>query len=235
MVPKKHWLDHAELRFGRDFVSQSKSILSVIIIFLPQIIFWALVQQQSSRWIFQAKKMDRGIGGFEIQPDQLVVFVPIFIVILVPIFEKFLFPQIAKIGIRSPLQKMACGMGCSVIAFLISAYIESQIDGKNLSIFLLLPQYILIAAAEVLVWISSVQFAYSQSPSKMKSVMNSLVYLVVAGGNLIVLIISGTQIFNSQVYEFLFFALLMLLDAVVFIIIAMRYKYVQDVNDSDDV
>lgn len=173
--------------------------------------------------------MDRDIGGFEIQPDQLVVFVPIFIVILVPIFEKILFPQIAKCGIKSPLQKMACGMGCSIIAFLISAYIETQIE-KNLSIFLLLPQYILIAAAEVLVWISSVQFAYSQSPSKMKSVMNSFVYLVVAGGNLIVLIISGTQIFESQAYEFFFFAFLMLLDAFAFIFIAMRYKYVEDVN-----
>jgi dipeptide/tripeptide permease len=235
MVKKKHFLDHAELRFGREFVTESKSILSVIIVFLPQIIFWALVQQQSSRWIFQAKKMDRVIGGLEIQPDQLVVFVPIFIVILVPIFEKFLFPQIAKIGITSPLQKMGCGMGCSVIAFLISAYIETQISEKSLSIFLLLPQYILIAAAEVFVWISSVQFAYSQSPAKMKSVMNSFVYLVVAFGNLIVLIISGTQIFDSQVYEFLFFALLMLLDAIAFVFIAMRYKYVADVNNSEDV
>lgn len=235
MVPKKHFLDHAELKFGRDFVTESKSILSIIIVFFPQIIFWALVQQQSSRWIFQAKKMDRDIGGFEIQPDQLVVFVPIFIVILVPIFEKIIFPQVAKIGIKSPLQKMGCGMGCSIVAFLISAYIETQISEKSLSIFLLLPQYILIAAAEVLVWISSVQFAYSQSPSKMKSVMNSFVYLVVAGGNLIVLIISGTQIFDSQVYEFLFFALLMLLDAIAFVIIAMRYKYVEDVSNSEDV
>lgn len=98
---------------------------------------------------------------------------------------------------------------------------------------MLIPQYILIAAAEVLVWISSLAFAYTQSPSTMKSVMNSLVYLTVAGGNLLVLIISGAQIFESQASEFLFFAFLLSLDTAFFISIAMHYKYVESVNKPD--
>lgn len=226
MLPKASILDHSELKYGRQFVSECKSVLSIIVIFLPQIIFWALVQQQSSRWIFQAKKMNGDMGWFTIQPDQLGMFVPIFIVILVPIFEKFLFPLISKVGIETPLQKMTCGMVCAVVAFLISAYVETKISESKISIFMLLPQYILIAAAEALVWISSISFAYTQSPSKMKSVMNSLAYLTVAGGNLLVLIISGAQIFESQVSEFLFFAFLLSLDTAFFISIAMRYKYV---------
>jgi proton-dependent oligopeptide transporter, POT family len=201
----------------------------VIIIFLPQFIFWALVQQQASRWIFQAKKMDGNIGFYTLKADQLVVFVPFFNMILVPIFEKILFPLMAKCGLKTLLQKITCGMICSVLAFLTSAYLETLIDDQKISIFALIPQYILIAAAEVLVWIASLSFAYTQSPSTMKSVMNSVAYLTVGGGNLLVLIISGAQIFDSQFSEFLFFALLMTLDAVLFIYLAMRYKYV----DSD--
>lgn len=227
MVPKIHWLDHSELKYGRQFVAECKKVLNIIVIFLPQIIFWALVQQQSSRWIFQAKKMNGDLGWYTIKPDQLVVFIPIFIVILVPIFEKFLFPLISKIGIKTPLQKMTLGMACAVVAFLISAFIETKLGDSKISIFMLIPQYILIAAAEVLVWIASLAFAYTQSPQTMKSVMNSVVYLTVAGGNLLVLIISGAQIFESQVNEFLFFAFLMTLDTVVFISIAMRYDYVE--------
>lgn len=227
MVPKSHWLDHSESKYGHEFVQDCKKVMDIILLFTPQIIFWALVQQQSSRWIFQAKKMDRHLGWYIIEPDQLIVLIPIFIIILVPTFEKFLFPHITKIGINTPLRKITCGMSCAIIAFLISAYLETIINETRVSIFMLIPQYIFIAAAEVLVFVASITFAYTQSPPTMKSVMNSFVYLTTAGGNLIVLIVSGTQIFESQVNEFLFFAFFLIFVTVIFISIAMRYKYVK--------
>lgn len=39
--------------------------------------------------------------------------------------------------------------------------------------------------------------------------------------------ISGTRIFESQVYEFLFFAGLMVLAMILFTFLAIRYKYVK--------
>jgi dipeptide/tripeptide permease len=198
--------------------------------FLPHPIFWALVQQQSSRWVFQASKMDGDLGFYLIKPDQLTVMVPIFVVMLIPTFDKFLYPLLEKFGIESPLQKMTCGMFCACASFLISAFLETQIEVREISIFWLIPQYILIAAAEILVWVSSLTFAYTQAPLSMRLVMNSCVYLTVAGGNIIVFIISGAQIFNQQFYEFLFFACLMFIDCLVFIALAVKYQYVGESN-----
>lgn len=225
-VPKSHWLDHAEPKYGPKFVAESKTVLSIILLFLTQPVFWALVQQQSSRWVFQASKMNLNIGGYAIKSDQLIVIVPIFIVILIPIFDRLLFPLIAKIGINSPLQKMTCGMGLAGISFIISSYIERTIDEHFISVFWLLPQYFLVAAAEVLVWVASLAFAYSQAPPTMKSIMNSLVYLMVAVGNVIVFIISGAQLFESQFYEFIFYAALMFVDTLILAVLAVRYKYI---------
>ncbi|KAG5683396.1 hypothetical protein PVAND_012681 [Polypedilum vanderplanki] len=227
MLPRNHWLEHAEIKFGSRFISESKGVLNIIVMFMPLPIFWALVQQQSSRWVFQASKMDGDFGWIRIKPDQLIAFIPMFIVILVPIFDRILFPILAKISIKSPLQKMTCGMICAGFSFLISAYLEVMISQQQVSMLWLFPQYLLIAASEVLVWLASLAFAYTQACSSMKSIINSFVYLTVAGGNLIVFFISAANLFDSQLYEFLFFAFLMFLDTGVFIMLSIKYKYIE--------
>lgn len=89
----------------------------------------------------------------------------------------------------------------------------------------MIPQYILAALSEVFLWVSNVSFAYKEAPKSMKSVVSAMVYLSIAGGSLIIFFISGLKLFESQVYEFLFFALLMFVDTIIFIVLAMRYKY----------
>lgn len=226
MLPRKHWLDHAEIKYGQQFINESKNVLDVIVMFLPLPVFWALVQQQSSRWVFQATKMDGNLGWIIVKPDQLTAIIPIFIVILVPIFDRLLFPLMAKMNIKSPLQKMTSGMICAGISFLVAAYLEVIIAERDVSILWMLPQYFLIATAEVLVWVANLSFAYTQAPPTMKSIINSFVYLTVAGGNLIVFVISSVNLFDSQLYEFLFFAFLMLIDTAIFIILSIKYKYI---------
>jgi dipeptide/tripeptide permease len=232
MVPKNHWLDHAEIKYGREFVNESKSIVNLIVLLSTFPVFWALVQQQSSRWVFQASKMDGDFGLFSIKPDQLGVLIPFFNVILVPIFEKFIFPLIAKIGIKSLLQRVACGMVLASVAFIMSAYLEAEINKTRISMLYLIPQYILIAAAEALVWVAGISFAYTHAPTTMKSIINSLLYLTTAGGNLIVFIISGVELFESQMMEFVFFALLRLIDTLIFVFLTIRFKKNEMTNES---
>jgi dipeptide/tripeptide permease len=94
----------------------------------------------------------------------------------------------------------------------------------------LIPQYILVATSEVLLWVANVAFAYTQAPQSMKSVMTAAVYMTVAGGSFIVFLISGLNIFDSQMYEFLFYACLMVLDTFLFGVLAVRYKYIDTEN-----
>lgn len=58
----------------------------------------------------------------------------------------------------------------------------------------------------------------------MKSVLQGCWLLTVAVGNLIVTIIVGAKFFDSQVYEFLLFAVLMFIDMGIFTWLGIRYK-----------
>jgi proton-dependent oligopeptide transporter, POT family len=196
--------------------------------YLPLFIFWALLNQQMSRFVFQAQRMDGDLGWYTIKPDQMVVLGPFFIMVLVPVFNKWIFPFIALFGLKTPLQKMGTGMFFAGITFLVSAYVEVQINSHFISILYLFPQFFLAAFSEVFLWVPNVAFAYTEAPKSMKSVVTSMVYVSLAGGSLIVFLISGAKLFSSQTYEFIFYAGLMFIDTIVFMILAMKYKYVDE-------
>lgn len=52
---KDHWLDHADDRFGEKLRMDIKAVLRVLLLFVPLPIFWALYDQQGSRWTFQVR------------------------------------------------------------------------------------------------------------------------------------------------------------------------------------
>lgn len=226
VTKKDHWLDYAEEKYGEKLVMETKMVLNVLTLFLPLPMFWALYAQLNSRWVFQATKMNGVIGSYTIQPDQMVMSTTLFIIVLIPIFEQLVYPIVAKIGIKTPLHKMTCGFIFSAIAFVVAAIVEWHIDDNELHMLWLLPQYFIIAAAEVLLWIANLSFVYTQAPDSMKSVMTAFVYLTVAGGSFIVIIISGANFIKSQFLEFLFYVVLMIFNTIFFVILAKGYKYV---------
>ncbi|KAB0790799.1 hypothetical protein PPYR_15309 [Photinus pyralis] len=105
---------------------------------------------------------------------------------------------------------------------------------NSLSIFLLLPQYIVMTMGEIMFSITGLEFAYSQSPTSMKSVLQACWLLTTAFGNLIVVIIESAEPFHDQSKTFFLYAGLMFADMIVFSLMAMRYEYVkkEDVDDT---
>lgn len=69
----------------------------------------------------------------------------------------------------------------------------------------LLPQYVVITAAEIMFSVTGLEFSYSQAPSSMKSVLQACWLLTVAFGNVIVVVIAEARIFQSQVYLLILF------------------------------
>nr|XP_018918034.1 PREDICTED: uncharacterized protein LOC109044667 [Bemisia tabaci] len=59
----------------------------------------------------------------------------------------------------------------------------------------------------------------------MKSIISSISFLAISLGNVIVVLISSAKLFNRQVYQFLFYAGLMVLNTVLLIFLSVRYKY----------
>lgn len=194
--------------------------------FIPLPLFWGIHAQQGSRWVFQATKMNGDIGWYSIKADQMIVLNSLFALILIPMFESWFYALLSRVGIRTPLRRIVLGGILLAIAFIAAALVQLQAERNFISILWMIPQYLIMAAGEVLVYTANLNFSYTEAPQTMKSVMMSFMTLSVAGGCLIVTLISGVALFDSQVYEFLFFAGILLLDVGFMAFLATRYEYV---------
>ncbi|KAF4526610.1 hypothetical protein B566_EDAN006426 [Ephemera danica] len=86
---KEHWLDFAEEKYGKKLVSDVKSALNVLFLFIPLPLFWTLFDQQA---------------------NQIQAFNPLLVMILIPLFEGGIYPFFAKFNIlQKPLHKMTIG------------------------------------------------------------------------------------------------------------------------------
>lgn len=126
--PRYHWLDYAEPKYGKTLVYDVKSLLKVLVLYIPLPIFWALFDQQGSRWTFQATRMDSNVGLFSIKPDQMQVINPLIVVFCIPLFNLWIYPLLAKMHIKTALQKLTLGMVLCGIAFAISGVLELKLE-----------------------------------------------------------------------------------------------------------
>ncbi|CAG9803152.1 unnamed protein product [Chironomus riparius] len=135
--PREHWLDYGEAMYGRKLVLETKILLNVLVLYLPLPFFWALFDQQGSRWTFQATRMDGDLGFYVLKPDQMQVINPLLILVFIPLYEVAFYPLLNLIGIRRPLQKLTLGGIFAGIAFIMSAIVEINLEKT----YAVLPQW----------------------------------------------------------------------------------------------
>ncbi|KAI3644262.1 hypothetical protein MP228_010426 [Amoeboaphelidium protococcarum] len=238
-----HWLSYASPAYSPQVIQQVKSVLSVLYMFLPLPFFWTLYDQQSSRWVAQAKKMDpiiRLSGGAEwrIKYDQMQLVNALLILAMIPLFDRIIYPLCAKYlkWQIKPLQRMSIGMFLTGVAFIMAALLEVGIQNgefdengfcvkRCVHISLQIPQYVVLTAGEIMFSITGLEFAYSQSPPQMKSVMQACWLLTVAIGNLVVVLLAEATLFKFNSTEYFFFAALIFAAAIVFSLMSLTYKY----------
>ncbi|KAM6945800.1 solute carrier family 15 member 1-like [Aplochiton taeniatus] len=135
-IPKReHWMDWANEKYDKLLIAQVKMVLKVLFLYIPLPMFWALFDQQGSRWTLQATTMNGDFGALIIQPDQMQTVNPILILALVPIMDSCLYPLIAKCKLNfTPLKRMTVGMLMAALAFFAAAVVQIQID-NTLPIF----------------------------------------------------------------------------------------------------
>uniref|UniRef100_A0AAX7W8Q2 Solute carrier family 15 member 1 n=1 Tax=Astatotilapia calliptera TaxID=8154 RepID=A0AAX7W8Q2_ASTCA len=127
--PKRdHWMDWAEEKYDKLLIAQVKMALKVLFLYIPLPMFWALFDQQGSRWTFQATTMNGNFGAITIQPDQMQTVNPILILILVPVMDTLIYPLIAKCFNFTPLRRITVGMFLAALAFVAAALLQIQID-----------------------------------------------------------------------------------------------------------
>ncbi|XP_071336856.1 solute carrier family 15 member 2 isoform X2 [Trachinotus anak] len=126
---RNHWLDWAEEKYSKRLIQEIKMVLRVLVLYIPLPMFWALFDQQGSRWTLQATRMNMAFGdSFSIKPDQMQMLNALLILVFVPIFDLMIYPLFGFCRINvTPLRKMAIGMIFAALAFGAATLVEVNV------------------------------------------------------------------------------------------------------------
>lgn len=236
-----------------------KAFLSLTPVYILVAFFWAVFDQTASAWVLQAKKMEHQVGEFsifgtklnelsgfpetlanaEILDSQMQAVNPLLILTFIPLVTLFVYPAINRFFPLTAMRKMSIGMCLTVVAALITTWIQIEIDNSapgTVHILWQIVPYIILTLAEVLVSITCLEFSYTQAPNSIKSIVMSVYLLSVALGNFIVVMVNkfntsqdGSEYLQGADYYWLFTGMVAVA-AIAFCIVARFYreeKYVQ--------
>ena len=175
---------------GMDFIRETfsreglRTMTKLAIIFSFVAVFWALFDQTGSSWVLQAEDLNRNWLGVHWLPSQIQAINPIMIVIMVPIFAFGIYPVLDKVFPLTPLRKVSIGLFVMVIGFAMVSVVQQWVDqGQQPSIGWQIFAYAILTSSEVMVSITCLEFAYTQAPRSMKSVIMALFLMSVSLGN----------------------------------------------------
>ncbi|MBT8116747.1 MAG: POT family MFS transporter [Gammaproteobacteria bacterium] len=222
---------------GRHFVREALSRVGLgalgrlLVLYLFVAVFWALFDQTASSWVLQAQHMDRVIAGVEVLPAQVQAANPLLVMLLIPLFAYRVYPAIDRVFPLTPLRKIGIGLFLTAAAFVIPTLVQLSIDnGGAPSIGWQLLAYVVLTAGEVMVSITCLEFSYTQAPRAMKSFVMAFFMLSISLGNLFTSAVNffinnpdGSSRLAGADY-FLFFTLLMLITAILYVVMARFYR-----------
>ncbi|CBI39334.3 unnamed protein product, partial [Vitis vinifera] len=185
-----------------DNVEEAKAVLRLFPIWTTCLVYAIAFAQSSTFFTKQGITMDRSIGwGIDIPASSLQGFIGLSIVLIVPIYDRILVP-IARTLTRKPsgitmLQRIGTGMFLSAISMVVAALVEMKrlktaqehglVDMPNvtlpMSVWWLLPQYILFGVSDVVTIVGLQEFFYDQVPTELRSVGIALYLSILGVGN----------------------------------------------------
>ncbi|KAL0542066.1 hypothetical protein IC582_022155 [Cucumis melo] len=183
-------------------VEEAKAVLRLVPIWVTCLAFAIVFSQSSTFFTKQGVTMDRSIAfGFEVPAASLQSFISLAIVISLMIYDRILIP-IARNFTGKPsgitmLQRIGFGMLLSAISMVIAALVEIKrlktaqeyglVDLPKatvpLSIWWLVPQYVLFGVADAFTMVGLQEFFYDQVPSGLRSIGLSLYLSIFGIGN----------------------------------------------------
>ncbi len=227
-----HWFFGAAVdEFGEEAVEGPIAVLKIISVFFLVSVFWALFDQTGSSWVRQGMQMYLPTYEFlwwtiDILPEQIQSANPVMVMLLIPFNNYVVYPQLAKVMKLTPLRKMTIGMFIASIAFVAIGLLQLQVRDappNTVHVFWQILPYLILTQAEVMVSITGLEFAYTQAPKRMKSVIMAFWLLTVAFGNKLVVFITKLPEM-TMAKSFFVFAVLMAVAALLFGIRAAFYQ-----------
>ncbi|XP_028783512.1 protein NRT1/ PTR FAMILY 7.3-like isoform X1 [Neltuma alba] len=174
-------------------VEEVKCILRLIPIWLCTIIYSVNFTQMASTFVEQGAAMNARISSFKIPPASMSCFDILSVAAFIFIYRRVLNPLVARRNKNkglTELQRMGIGLIIAMMA-MVSAGVVEHFRLKNainetsssLSIFWQTPQYILIGASEVFMYVGQLEFFNGQAPDGLKSFGSALCMTSMSLGN----------------------------------------------------
>ena len=150
---------------------------------------------------------------------------------MLPLFSYVLYPALGRLFQLTPLRKIGLGLFLVVVAFLIVGWIQLRIDaGQHPTILWQILAFVVLTAAEIMVSVTHLEFAYTQAPKEMKSLVMCTYLGAISLGNVFTAAVNffienpdGSAKLAGANYYF-FFAAVMFLTAVVYVPVARAYR-----------
>ncbi|PKU63657.1 protein NRT1/ PTR FAMILY 7.3 [Dendrobium catenatum] len=244
-------------------VEEVKCVLKMLPIWLCTIIYSVVFTQMASLFVEQGAMMSTQFGSFTIPPASMSVFDIISVIFFIFIYRRILMPVLAKFTKNpdglSELQRMGVGLLIAMLAMIAAGVVElarlkkvaSPDKESSLPITWQIPQYALIGASEVFMYVGQLNFFNGQAPDGIKSFGSSLNMASISLGNyvsimLVSVVMAATASgerpgwipsnLNSGRLDRFFFLLAALtaVDLVLYILCAMWYKCIQFENNNDE-
>ncbi|KAL6970599.1 hypothetical protein U1Q18_030295 [Sarracenia purpurea var. burkii] len=250
-------------------VEETKQMLRMIPILVATFVPSTMVAQINTLFVKQGTTLDRNVGSFKIPPASLTGFVTLSMLICVVIYDRY-FVRTVRRWTKNPrgislLQRMGIGLSIHIVIMLVASLIErhrlSVAKSYNvvenggqvpLSIFILLPQFVLMGTADAFLEVAKIEFFYDQAPESMKSLGTSYSMTTLGMGNFISSFLLSTVarvtkehghhgwILNNLNashldYYYAFFSVLNFFNLIFFLVVAKSYVYKAEVSDSMEV
>jgi peptide/histidine transporter 3/4 len=172
-----------------------KLIINMIPIWVFTIPFGISVAQTSTFFIKQSAILNRKIGErFELPPASIFTVAALGMIISVAIYEKILVPILRKVnqnerGINI-LQRIGFGMFFTIATMIVAAIIEKKRlekakDSLTMSVFWLVPQFLIIGFGDGFTLVGLQEYFYDQVPDSMRSLGIAFYLSVIGAANFI--------------------------------------------------
>ncbi|KAK8590939.1 hypothetical protein V6N13_031009 [Hibiscus sabdariffa] len=176
-------------------VEEAKCVLKMLPIWLCTIIYSVIFTQMSSLFVEQGDVMASKINDFHIPAASMSAFDICSVLIWTGVYRSIIVPLARRLtgnpkGL-SELQRMGIGLIIGMLAMVAAGVTEIQrlkfvIPGEkksSLSIFWQVPQYVLVGASEVFMYVGQLEFFNEQAPDGIKSFGSSLCMASMSIGN----------------------------------------------------
>uniref|UniRef100_A0A0D9VNA9 Major facilitator superfamily (MFS) profile domain-containing protein n=1 Tax=Leersia perrieri TaxID=77586 RepID=A0A0D9VNA9_9ORYZ len=162
-------------------VEEVKQVVRMLPTWATTIMFWTVYAQMTTFSVSQAAAMDRRLSStFVIPAGSLTVFFVAAILLTVPLYDRLLAPLARRLTAHphglSPLHRIFLGLLLAAFAMLAAALTERTRRQSSTppSVFLLLPQFVLVGAGEAFTYIGQLDFFLRECPRGMKTISTGL-------------------------------------------------------------